>query len=81
MSSVKHVAIFLIRIYQKTLSPDHGWFKRPYRTCRFAPTCSEYAIRALETHGMMAGGLLAVKRVAKCHPFHSGGVDLVPERK
>ena len=63
----------LIRLYQLTLSPLLG------RQCRFYPTCSHYADEAIRTHGAMRGALLAIKRLGKCHPFHPGGVDLVPE--
>jgi putative membrane protein insertion efficiency factor len=46
--------------------------------CRFAPTCSEYAAEAVQTHGILAGGWLAARRLAKCTPFHPGGPDPVP---
>lgn len=68
----KAVARLLIRGYQLTLSPYIG------RQCRFYPTCSHYAMEAIECHGLLRGGLLAVRRVGRCHPFHPGGVDLVP---
>ncbi|MCZ6620256.1 MAG: membrane protein insertion efficiency factor YidD [Gammaproteobacteria bacterium] len=61
----------LVRIYQLTLSPFIG------RQCRFEPTCSYYALEALEEHGALRGTWLAVKRVARCHPFHPGGFDPV----
>ncbi len=47
--------------------------------CRFYPTCSEYALEAVERHGALAGSALAVRRIARCHPFHPGGVDHVPQ--
>ncbi|QYK68071.1 MULTISPECIES: membrane protein insertion efficiency factor YidD [Paenibacillus] len=50
-------------------------------TCRFYPTCSAYALEAVEVHGALKGSWLAAKRIAKCHPFHPGGVDLVPAAK
>ena len=50
-------------------------------TCRFSPTCSQYALEALEIHGPLKGTWLTVKRVIKCHPFHPGGIDPVPEKK
>lgn len=61
-----------IRTYQVTLSPYLG------RQCRFYPTCSHYAHEAIEIHGARKGMLLAARRLSKCHPFHAGGVDLVP---
>jgi uncharacterized protein len=64
-------AILLIRIYQKTLSPDHGLLKAkyPHGFCRFYPTCSEYAIEALKKHGIIKGSLYSVIRIIKCNPF------------
>lgn len=64
--------ILLLRFYQVAISP----FTRP--RCRYQPTCSEYAKQALVMHGCAKGLLLAVKRLARCHPFTYGGVDLVP---
>ena len=64
--------LMLIRVYQVAISP----FTRP--RCRFQPTCSEYARQALVVHGFLRGSLLAIKRLARCHPFTDGGVDLVP---
>lgn len=62
----------LIRVYQLLLSP---WFGTQ---CRFYPTCSEYARIAIVEHGSIKGSGLAVRRILKCHPWHAGGVDLVP---
>lgn len=64
--------IALVRVYQVTISP----FTRP--RCRYQPTCSEYARQALSIHGFSKGLLLAIRRLARCHPFADGGVDLVP---
>jgi putative membrane protein insertion efficiency factor len=76
---MKKILIFFIKVYQKTLSPDHGLMKYFRRTgaCRFRPTCSEYAATAIEKHGIFKGGFLSIKRVLKCNPFHSGGWDPV----
>lgn len=63
---------WLVRAYQYLLSPWLG------QNCRFTPTCSQYAIEALEKHGMIKGTTLTVLRVSKCHPWHSGGHDPVP---
>lgn len=64
--------IALVRIYQYAISPMLG------RSCRFEPTCSTYAIAALQRHGAAKGLWLAVKRVGRCHPWHPGGYDPVP---
>lgn len=50
----------------------------PVKTCRFAPTCTDYAVEALRMHGILRGGGLAFRRVLRCHPFHPGGIDTVP---
>ena len=68
---MKILFIGLIRFYQLFISPLFP------PTCRFYPTCSQYAIEAIEKKGALRGGWLAVKRIAKCHPFHSGGYDPV----
>lgn len=68
----RRVLLALIRAYQYLLSPWWG------RQCRFVPTCSAYAIEALERHGAMHGSWLAVRRVLRCHPWHPGGFDPVP---
>jgi len=63
------VFMFLIRIYQKCISP---WLPP---ACRFYPTCSEYAYQAFQKYGFFKGLWLSVKRLGKCHPFHPGGYD------
>ncbi len=68
----RRLARALIRGYQLGLSPY-----LPQR-CRFYPTCSRYALEAIERFGAIRGGYLAIRRICKCHPFHPGGVDLVP---
>lgn len=70
---MKLVLILLVRGYQVALSPLLP------AACRYQPTCSHYAIEALEKHGALRGGWLAVKRIARCHPFRPGGYDPVPE--
>lgn len=72
---VKKVLQGGVWVYRKFISP----LKPP--TCRFYPTCSQYAMEALEVHGAAKGSWLAVKRICKCHPFHPGGVDPVPPAK
>ncbi len=68
---MKQILIFLIKIYQKTLSPDHSWLKArfPYGFCRFYPSCSEYAIQSIQHHGVIKGIMLSLTRIAKCNPF------------
>lgn len=70
---MKQILIFFIRLYQIILSP-----LKPYPTCRYTPTCSEYSIQAIQKHGPWHGLWLAIKRVLRCHPFHPGGYDPVP---
>ena len=68
---MKKAVIKVIRIYQLVLSPTLGG------NCRFQPTCSQYAIDAVNEHGIFKGVLLSLKRIAKCHPYHPGGFDPV----
>ena len=67
-----------VRAYQLVLSPLQA-LAGPGAGCRFSPGCSEYARQALLTHGLGRGSWLAARRLAKCHPFHAGGPDPVPE--
>ena len=69
---MRKIALFLIRVYQLLLSPLFG------RNCRFTPTCSVYTSEAIKKYGFLKGIFLGGKRLAKCHPFHPGGVDHVP---
>ena len=69
---MKKVLLALIRFYQKHISPCF-----PAR-CRFIPTCSQYALEAIEKYGALKGGWMALKRILRCHPFHKGGYDPVP---
>ncbi|MDD4901598.1 MAG: membrane protein insertion efficiency factor YidD [Patescibacteria group bacterium] len=71
------IAIKIIRFYQHTLSFDHGPLKvlAPYGRCRFQPTCSEYAINAIEKYGLIKGGLKACWRILRCNPWNKGGFD------
>lgn len=64
--------IFLVRLYQVAISPLTP------ATCRFEPTCSHYTIGALQKHGLLKGGWLAIKRIASCHPWGKSGYDPVP---
>lgn len=71
--SMKGLLTGVIRLYRRYLSPLKG------PTCRFYPTCSQYALTAIERYGALRGGWMAVVRVLKCHPFHPGGYDPVPK--
>lgn len=69
---MRWLLVALIRVYQYAISPLLG------RSCRFHPTCSEYAIEALQRHGAWKGLGLALRRIGRCHPWHPGGYDPVP---
>ena len=71
----KRVVKLPIHFYRKFISP----LTPP--SCRFYPTCSAYALEAIDVHGPLKGTWLAVKRIARCHPFNPGGIDYVPPRK
>ncbi|MGM9929948.1 MAG: membrane protein insertion efficiency factor YidD [Bacillus sp. (in: firmicutes)] len=72
---MKKILLLLIQFYRKAISP----LKPP--TCRFYPTCSSYGLEAIQRFGALKGSYLTIKRILKCHPFHPGGIDLVPEKK
>jgi putative membrane protein insertion efficiency factor len=72
---LQRVLRLLLRGYQLGISPWLG------PRCRFYPSCSDYALEAIDCHGAAKGTLLAVKRLLKCHPWHAGGVDPVPPKK
>ncbi|MCE2755772.1 MAG: membrane protein insertion efficiency factor YidD [Ignavibacteriae bacterium] len=69
---MKFILLLLLRFYRKAISPYLG------NNCRFHPTCSVYAMQAIEKYGAMKGLWLAIKRIGKCHPLHPGGIDEVP---
>ena len=69
---MKKLFLFLIRFYRRRISP-----LRP-PCCRYIPTCSEYALQAIEKYGALKGSWLALRRLLRCHPFHEGGYDPVP---
>ena len=71
---MRWMLIILIRFYRAFISP----LKPP--SCRFVPTCSEYALEAVEAYGACRGGWMALRRILRCHPFHAGGYDPVPAR-
>ncbi|WP_066294562.1 membrane protein insertion efficiency factor YidD [Bacillus sp. FJAT-29937] len=72
---LKKILLSLIRFYQIVISP----LKPP--SCRFYPTCSHYGLEAVKRFGALKGGWLTIKRIVKCHPFHPGGFDPVPEKQ
>jgi putative membrane protein insertion efficiency factor len=72
MSPPARLLVALVRAYRRALSPLLG------ERCRFAPSCSAYALEAVTVHGAARGGWLALRRLARCHPFHPGGHDPVP---
>ena len=67
----RRVGVFLIRCYQRVS-------RYTPRTCRYTPTCSQYALEAIEKYGLLKGTWLGIKRIARCHPFTPGGYDPVP---
>ena len=69
---MRRIMIFLLSCYKALISPFLG------DNCRFYPSCSNYAMEAIETHGVLKGSYLAIKRLSKCHPWHEGGIDPVP---
>lgn len=78
---LRYIPMGLIRLYQKTLSPDHSPLMMrllSHGVCRFYPTCSEYTYQAIERYGIVRGGWLGLKRIVRCNPFNPGGFDPVP---
>lgn len=75
VSLVARLLVALVEAYRKLISP----LMAPH--CRFHPSCSAYAVEALKSHGVLRGVGLAARRVARCHPWSSGGLDPVPERR
>jgi uncharacterized protein len=71
---MKYIAIIPIKMYQYLISPLLG------NHCRYYPTCSSYTITAIERFGIIKGMWFGIKRISRCHPFHPGGVDPVPEK-
>ena len=69
---MKKIAIWALSFYHYCISP----FLRP--SCRYYPTCSQYACEAIERYGLLKGGILALRRLLRCHPLHPGGYDPVP---
>ncbi len=72
---MKKVLILLLKFYKRHISPMFG------AACKYVPTCSEYAMEAIETHGVIHGCFLTVKRILRCNPFSKGGYDPVPPKR
>ena len=74
---MKRISVWLIILYQKTLSLDHGLLSKviPIKSCKYVPTCSEYTIQALEKYGFFKGWYLGIKRILRCNPWSAGGYD------
>jgi uncharacterized protein len=75
------ILLFLIQLYRWTLSPAQVFLFGGGSGCRFTPTCSQYASEAIRHHGAFAGGVLALKRICRCHPLGGCGHDPVPKAK
>jgi putative membrane protein insertion efficiency factor len=72
MNTMARILICMIKAYQVLLSPFFG------QQCRFYPTCSQYALESINTHGAMVGSYYAIRRLLRCHPWHAGGHDPIP---
>ena len=79
---IKKTILLIVKLYQHTLSPDHGWFKvfYPHGFCRFYPSCSHYSYESIERFGVIKGSALSINRVLRCNPNNSGGIDYVPKK-
>jgi hypothetical protein len=75
---IERAPIFLIQAYQRTVGPMLPALLGPGCGCRFYPSCSQYAIEALNQHGLLTGSYLSARRLLRCQPFHPGGPDPVP---
>ncbi|MFF1571732.1 membrane protein insertion efficiency factor YidD [Leifsonia sp. NPDC058292] len=71
----RNVAVLVLRAYRAVISPLYG------DVCRYYPSCSAYALQAIQEHGVAVGTVLGVRRIARCHPWAAGGVDDVPLKK
>jgi uncharacterized protein len=81
VNPAQHILIFAIRAYRWTISPAQLFLFGSTGGCRFTPTCSQYTVEAVQTHGALAGTLLAAKRICRCHPWAGCGHDPVPQKE
>jgi uncharacterized protein len=81
VNAAQHILVFGIRLYRWVISPAKTVVFGPAARCRFTPSCSAYALEAVRRHGALAGSWLALKRVARCHPWGECGEDPVPVAK
>jgi len=70
----RNLSVLVLRVYRAVISPLYG------DVCRYYPSCSSYALQAIQQYGTVRGGWLGVRRIARCHPWSAGGVDDVPQR-
>ncbi|MBI2589870.1 membrane protein insertion efficiency factor YidD [Candidatus Berkelbacteria bacterium] len=80
---MRSLALLVIRFYQHTFSPDHGWLRALYPAgyCKFQPSCSSYTFKAIERFGLLRGAWLGCGRILRCNPWHQGGADPLPSLK
>jgi len=79
VNPAQHILVSAVRAYRWTISPAQVFLFGSTGGCRFTPTCSQYAVEAVQTRGALAGSLLATKRICRCHPWAECGHDPVPE--
>lgn len=75
---IKKITLKIIKLYQRTISPDHGIIFRhryPYGYCRFKPTCSQYSYQAIKKYGVIKGSWKGIGRILRCNPWNHGGYD------
>ncbi|MBI2985040.1 MAG: membrane protein insertion efficiency factor YidD [Candidatus Kerfeldbacteria bacterium] len=82
MPFAQRLVVNVIRLYQRTVSPDHGWWRNRYPLgwCRYYPSCSEYGRQAIVRFGLRRGVLLSLRRLVRCHPWSPGGLDPLAPR-